>query len=97
MNPKIPFYHIYIQIKKQRTPDILKAAPFSLELASVSLTESTSKTNGAAFDLYRFFVSDYYISLLLLYILETVKSYSRKDDDTFENELKVCINTKDCK
>ena len=68
-----------------------------MELASVSLTESTSKTNGAAFDLYRFFVSDYYISLLLLYILETVKSYSRKDDDTFENELKVCINTKDCK
>lgn len=44
-----------------------------------------------------FFVSDYYISLLLLYILETVKSYSGKDDDTFEYELKVCINTKNSK
>ena len=36
-------------------------------------------------------------SLLLLYILETVKSYSGKDDDTFEYELKVCINTKNGK
>ena len=83
-------------MKKHHYPDILKAALFSLELLSVNLTKSISKTNGAAFDLYRFFVSDYYISLLLLYILETVKSYSCKDDDTFENELKVCINTKDC-
>ena len=35
--------------------------------------------------------------LLLLYILQTVKGYSRDDDDTFKYKLKVCINTKNCK
>ena len=33
--------------------------------------------------------------LFLLYILEAVKGNSRKNNDTFKDELKVCINSQD--
>lgn len=36
-------------------------------------------------------------SLFLLNIFQTVKCYCNKDDDTGEDKLKVCVNTKDRK
>ena len=36
------------------------------------------------------------VSLFFLYIFQTVKCYGCQDNDTFEDELKVSINTKNC-